>query len=110
MRRLLLIAALLVTVASHAGCSDDDDNFGPFAGGLGAPCRDDRDCFDRCDEGFCTARCDHDAHCPGGWACVDEHGGICAPVCTSPAACGPGYPCDSTRRRGAGGSITVCLR
>jgi hypothetical protein len=110
MRRVLLLVSLLLLLSTPAACSDDDDAFGPYPGGIGAPCRDDRDCPGRCDEGFCTVECEHDGHCPGGWACVDEHGGICAPVCNAPPSCGPGYRCESTRRRGTGGSIPVCLR
>jgi hypothetical protein len=103
--RVLLSAALLLIVAAHAGCSDDDPN--PFMG-VGAPCRNNDNCFSRCEEGFCTVECDHDGHCPGGWACIDEHGGICAPVCTAPSACGVGYSCTATDRRDVDGTITVC--
>jgi len=109
MRRFFALGALLVVLA-HAGCSDDDDAFGPWSGGLGAACRNDRDCFSRCEEGFCTADCDHDGHCPAGMACIDEHGGMCATACGSPTGCGPGYECKSTRRRGTDGSIPVCRR
>ena len=109
MRRLFTLAALLVVLA-HAGCSDDDDNpFGPWGGALGAPCNNDRQCFDRCEEGFCTVRCEHDGQCPGGSACIDEHGGVCAPVC-GPSGCGPGYRCEATNRRGIDGRISVCRR
>jgi len=109
MRRLVTLGLLLLVFAP-AGCGDDDPPFGPGFGGVGAACRGDRDCFSRCEEGFCTVDCDHDGQCPAGTACVDEHGGICAVACGPPGSCGPGYECRSVDRRGADGSVAVCRR
>jgi hypothetical protein len=111
MPRYAILGGLLALLAlAPAGCSDDDSPFGPYNGGVGAPCRNDRDCFSRCEEGYCTVECDHDGHCPGGTACVNEHGGMCAVVCGPPGSCGPGYRCESADRRDSDGSIAVCLR
>jgi hypothetical protein len=105
-RRGFKLVGFLVVLAL-AACGDDDDDFG-FGGAVGAPCRNDRDCPARCEDGLCTVDCEHDGHCPPGTACVDDHGGVCAPLCGSSAACGRGFECTSRNRRGADGSVDVC--
>ena len=106
LKRALALMAL-VFFLPLASCGDDDDYL--ESGALGAWCRDNRDCPERCEEGFCTFSCASDAHCPGDYACADPHGGVCMALC-APSGCAPGYSCRSTKRRGAGGDVFVCRR
>jgi hypothetical protein len=108
MRHSLTILLVLLVGSALSACGDDDNApFGP--GGVGGLCRSDRDCGSGvCEESFCTFRCEHDAHCGPGTACINEHGGICAALCNSDPECGPGFECRSSDRRGVDGSIAVC--
>ena len=106
MRYSLTTTLVFLVVSALTACGDDDNP--PFGAGVGGICRSDRDCADVCEEGFCTFRCEHDAQCGPGMACIDAHGGICAGLCSSHPECGPGYECRSTDRRGVDGSVTVC--
>jgi len=105
MIRQSLTAVFLLVFAALSGCGDDDP---PPGSALGFPCRGDRDCFSRCEEGFCTFSCNTDPECGAGAACIDEHGGVCAPLCRGPADCGPGFACRSTDLRDGNGSVPVC--
>lgn len=109
-RWIILSVALIITTLGACG-EDDDGRFGPGSTLVGAACSNDGNCQSRCEDGICTVSCDHDGQCPGGTACIDNHGGICAPLCGSNADCGgfgPGWECKSTDRRGHDGSVAVC--
>lgn len=89
----------------------------PLDRGVGAPCRDDFDCRERCLEdwpgGFCTMNCDDDRDCPPDAVCSDTRGGVCLFPCDNNAECRDmlddnDYVCDRLRNRG-GGSDDVCV-
>ena len=92
---MLLGAALAVVIAACSGGVDAD-------GVVGAACRDDRDCAERCETGgdfpggFCTVRCIDDGDCPSDTYCVDTHGGVCLFACDVNEDCdflGRAYQC-----------------
>lgn len=67
------------------------------AGGLGAFCDKNADCFsghccgkDSCGGGMCTYKCDNDAQCPAGMLC---DGGTCYFSCAGPTECANGQDC-----------------
>ena len=109
MIRLLLAVAVLTPLAA---CHDDgpDDV-------VGASCRDDYDCYDRCEQGsefpdgFCTLSCRDDRDCTSDTICVDERDGICLYTCDLDRHCdflGGGYYCYG-RTDIYGDSVGVCI-
>lgn len=112
--RVALGTGLLLVSLIAAGCG----GVGPGGREVGGACQTDRDCTRTCfagdshyPGGICSARCTSDAQCPGGTACVDDLGGICAVLCSGANSCsgfGRGFQCDSENRRGAPGEVTVC--
>src|SRR5262245_3278660 len=105
----LLVIGLLALIA----CQDSD-----VSRAVGARCDTSADCDDRClppsgdwPGGFCTIRCEVDLDCPGGAACIDEEGGVCAFSCLADAGCeflGNGYTCKERNARGGVGTRMVC--
>lgn len=109
----------LVIAFSIPACGSDDGHGGVGARGflVGAACDADRQCDSRCVKGknypggMCTVSCRDDRDCPGGTACVGDHGGICALTCGVHRDCdfmGGAYRCDSKSRTGAKGNAMVC--
>lgn len=106
-----LVVGLVVALAASA-CGGRTDPT------IGDPCRDDRDCRTTCYEdsnrfpdGFCSLPCEVDADCPRDAACVDVEGGMCLFVCPDYDCgyLGGSWHCADRGRRGAGGSISVCI-
>ena len=108
MRRALALCMLL----SGLGMACDDD--GPYYGGPGGPCRDDRDCprdakcEHRAQGGECTYVCRFHEDCPPGWACVDSHGGTCHSLCRSDRDCPIELQCKRKNNEGDRGDSDVC--
>lgn len=77
--------ALLTCVLLLAACGS---SVGPGGHTVGAACASDANCDHRCvigshyPNGMCMLTCASTADCPGGTACVDDNGGICAILCT----------------------------
>jgi len=94
MKRAWIIVCL---VACHGDSVDET---------VGATCRDDLDCSERCEgggdfpDGFCTLSCIDDLDCPSDTLCADVHGGVCVFACERDAHCdflGPHYVCREKR-------------
>lgn len=105
--RALMILVLAVTCLS---CSPTDRS-------VGAACRDDGDCRDRCltdwPGGFCTIDCRDDRDCPPDAVCSDTRGGVCLLLCRDDRECKDflddnHYKCDR-RRNASGGNDDVCI-
>lgn len=103
---LLLAAALAIGGAIGAACGPQiaDCRHNPHcgAGGLGAYCDNDNQCFDgyccekeQCDGGMCSLRCDNDGECPAGMLC--EHN-ACFFTCDVDGHCAPGQECKHGNR------------
>jgi hypothetical protein len=86
---------------------------------VGARCRSDNDCLDRClgpsgeyPEGFCTLDCGDNRDCPRDTDCIDREGGVCLFQCFDNADCnflGPGWQCrDERLREDPGVRVGVC--
>lgn len=84
---------------------------------VGASCRDDRDCRERCETGgefpggFCTLSCFDDRDCPSDTICTDVKGGVCMYPCDISADCdflGREYSCRD-RDDWDGVRVGVCI-
>ena len=84
---------------------------------VGAECRDDFDCRDRClsdwPGGFCTLDCRDDRDCPQDTVCTDTRGGVCLFLCDDSRECRDrlgdnDYKCDD-RRNVERGDDDVCV-
>lgn len=111
--------ALLYAAAAAAciGCTKDDG----LSRELGAECRSNSDCADRClppgDDypgGFCTLDCLSDSECPSDTACVAAEGGVCLFLCMDARDCefltssaGEAWTC-AQKDTLAGGMAFVC--
>ncbi|HWB76002.1 MAG TPA: hypothetical protein VG755_13630 [Nannocystaceae bacterium] len=110
-----LVLALAVALLGSLHCHRPGEGVGWDGPLVGGPCGHDHDCFERCVEGgdfpdgTCTTRCDYDGNCPDGTVCIEKAGGVCLLPCAHDEDCRPGYDCDDTRRKGAGGDALVCI-
>lgn len=110
-----LVLALATALLASLQCHPPDEGVGWDGPLVGAPCKHDRDCFERCvgggdfPDGTCTTPCEYDGDCPGGTACIDKAGGVCLLPCGHDDDCRPGYDCNDTKRKGAGGEALVCI-
>jgi len=88
---------------------------GPHSDEVGAACRDDRDCVDRCLKGkdfpggYCSLDCRDDRDCPGGTYCADKSGGVCLLACGDSRDCAPEYECKDVKAHGEPGDSRVCI-
>jgi hypothetical protein len=105
--------SLVVAIAAFVACNGGD--VGPEGGLVGGPCRDSRDCAERCvgggdfPGGTCTIDCRDDGDCPDGTWCIDKAGGVCLLGCGHHDDCRGGYECKWRDRKGARGDERVCI-
>jgi hypothetical protein len=94
------------------GCGGD-----PVSDVVGASCRDDLDCAERCERGrdfpggFCTVSCRDDLDCTADSICTDVAGGVCLFPCENDRDCDPlglDYVCKQ-RRDTFDRTVFVCL-
>jgi hypothetical protein len=52
--------------------------------------------------------CASDLECPYGTNCIDPGPGMCLAPCRSNLDCGPAYACESKKRRGTPGKVSIC--
>jgi len=106
-RSLILTLAFTALAACHDDGPDDL---------VGATCRDDFDCAERCEEGsefpggFCTISCRGDYDCTDETVCADTREGVCLYTCRDDRDCaflGP-YYCFAEGAR-EGGTVYVCM-
>jgi hypothetical protein len=108
----------LIVLVVLAACGDDDgieiDSL------LGAECRSDADCDERClgpsndfPDGMCSFRCDVDADCPVDAWCADAEGGVCLFTCRFDEDCdvlGGAWVCEERNaREDQNRKVSVCV-
>jgi hypothetical protein len=108
MRTLVAIAVVVALGACSHNRVDHE---------VGAICRVDGDCVERCEsggdfpDGFCTITCVDDRDCPSDTLCANTHGGVCVFGCRDSRDCdflGPRYSCRE-KKDFANLSVLVCM-